>query len=155
MTSFNSDDGCLLLNVPSGIIKTPDWLKNLSIEEGFSEKNEYHVTVIGKNLAEKIAGLNLSGEVRALAGRVNWTVEFLSRYIELAKDDADGIHRQSIIQLVSVPQFKTFFEDLEALIKQPIPRPPEHVTLYTKNYSRGIGLYGIDDLKRYTVRALL
>ncbi len=152
--SHNSEGGSMLLDVPLNLIDTPEWLRDLAKHEGYKAKDEYHVTIIGLHLAQIIKNANKDNLVKSLIENTDWTIEVLNQYVELAKDDDAGIHRQSIICIVEVPQMSDFFQELEGIIGTKIKIPPAHVTLYTKNYDRGIGLYSGNDLLRFRVRDL-
>jgi hypothetical protein len=153
-SSENSEDGTFLLDVPINTFDVPGWLVVKAKHEGFKAKLEYHVTVIGLDLAMMIRECNFEDEVCSLINTFSWTFKTLDRYIELAKDDDNNIHRQSIICMVEVPELNVFFKKLEDLTKFVINRPPAHITLFTKNYDRGIGLYSADDLNQYKVKEL-
>ncbi|MES2630366.1 MAG: hypothetical protein V4611_00195 [Patescibacteria group bacterium] len=149
-----ADEANLLLDVPMNLLNIPASLVNKSMEEGYRPKDEYHITIIGRDLAEQIITLGLNEDIKKLIDATSWSIEFKPRYIELAKDDDEGIHRQSIIQIVFVPQAAHFYDKLESIMNLPISRPPEHITLFTKNYDKGIGLYSEDDLNSFKVREL-
>ena len=152
--SQTSEEGCLLLDVPLDLIQIPKWLNELSASKGFKAKDEYHVTVIGVDLAELIEKQRKTDRIKSLINSFNWTIEVGNRYIELAKDDKDGIHRQSIICIVKIPELATFYDQLTDILGDKIKTPPAHVTLYTKNYDRGIGIYSENDLQTFKVSDL-
>lgn len=152
--SPNSESGSLLLDIPLNVITIPKWLRDHANKDGYKTKDEYHVTIIGLDLAQIIQSADKESLVDSLIRNTRWTVEILNRYIELAKDDDNGIHRQSIICTVDVPQMANFYKELDKILELETKMPPAHVTLYTKNYDRGIGLYNYDDLLRFKVRDL-
>lgn len=152
--SSKSEDGSFLLDVPVEIIEIPSWLNDLSNKQRYKPKEEYHVTVIGLDMATTIHTLGKTNDVQALISRFSWTIELSTHYTELAKDDENGIHRQSIILRVRVPELVQFYAELEKILQIKFSIGPAHVTLYTKNYDRGIGLYSADDLSRFKVRDL-
>lgn len=154
ISSENSENGSFLLDVPVNIVDVPSWLMEKAKHEGFKAKLEYHVTVIGLDLASMITESGLEDEVRSLIDSFSWTLKITDNYIELAKDDDNNIHRQSIICIVEVPELNLFFKILEELTEFVIDRPPAHITLFTKNYDRGIGLYSVNDLNRFKVKEL-
>jgi hypothetical protein len=152
--SSRSDKGNFLLDVPKDLINIPSWLKDKCLTDGFKEKSEYHVTVIARTLADTIVDLGISDQINTVIQGYNWSIELTDTYLEIAKDSDYGVHRQSIIQLVDVPELDAFFDSLEEMVKSPVARPPAHVTIFTKNYDRGIGIYSQDDLDRYMIRKL-
>ena len=150
----NSENGSLLLDVPLHFIQIPAWLGVLSKTLGYKPKEEYHVTVIGLDLADLIQNSGKANEVASLIDGYSWTFEASNKYIELAKDDENNVHRQSIICPVEVPELTQFYEELTSILDINVIRPPTHVTLCTKNYDRGIGLYSESDLRKFKVRDL-
>lgn len=154
VASEKGEEGNLLLDVPLELVAIPTWLASESQALGFKQKDEYHVTVIGVGLSERIRDLGKTEAVAELIGTYVWSVEISNQYIELAKDDDDDIHRQSIICMVEVPQLAAFYEELSNHTNTTLSAPPAHITLYTKNYDRGIGVYNQDDLMRLKVRDL-
>jgi len=153
--SKNSENGSLLLDVPRELVQIPEWLSVFGTTSGFKLKDEYHVTVIGLELAEYIQKHGKNSQVESLIDDFAWTIEISNDYAELAKDDENGIHRQSIICFVKIPELTQFYKDLINIIEMSINYPPTHITLYTKNYDRGIGLYSQSDLTKFKVRDLL
>ena len=149
-----TDKNMFLLDIPSVTFEIPAWLQKKAHTAEYDNKSEYHVTIIGKKIAAKIGELQAVSAIHALAEQYEWDVQGTDTYIELAQIDENGLHRQSIIQLVSVPAFEPFFDEVEKILLQPIDRPPAHITLFTKNYDRGIGVYSQEDLARFTVRHL-
>lgn len=154
ISSQNSENGSFLLDIPLNIVGIPGWLVTKANLENFKAKSEYHVTVIGLDLASKIKELGLNEKVRSLINSFEWSVSFTDTYIELAKSDENNIYRQSIIRMVKVPELNLFINKLEDLTGFTIDIPPTHITLYTKNYDRGIGLYSMDDLNQYKIKEL-
>jgi len=148
-----SDVGSLLLDVPKDYVLIPEWLQELSVTEEYDRKKEYHITVIGDTLAKKIAEAGLTETVNAMIEHKTWNMEQLGTYVELAKN-RDGINRRSIIQLISAPEVILFIEDLASMLGQSIKSPVPHLTLYTKNYDRGIGIYNEDDLLRFAIKEI-
>lgn len=149
-----TDKNTFLLDIPSLTFEIPAWLQKKAQAAEYDNKSEYHVTIIGKKIAAKIGELQAVSAIQALAKQYEWDMQGTDTYIELAQTDESGLHRQSIIQLVSVPAFEPFFDEVEKILLQPIDRPPAHITLFTKNYDRGIGVYSQEDLTRFTVRHL-
>lgn len=147
-----STGGTFLLDVPLSLGEPSREVQVYANQVGFKRKTEYHVTVVGIDLAETIKELDKTNEVEQLIEAQSWMVELTDIYAELAKDDEFGVHRQSIIRLVNLLELSEFTQKLEALVKFPVSVPPAHITLYTKNYDRGIGVYSDADLERLKVR---
>lgn len=145
------EGGTYLLDVPRGLVSIPRSLADAAESEGFQAKNEYHVTVIGSDLAHRIRDKHAECPTLDLVNSFSWTFEPLVQYIELAKDDSNGVHRQSIIQLVTVPKLDQFFTELSVVVGAKLTPPPAHITLFTKNHDRGIGVYSREDLLQYKV----
>jgi DNA polymerase/3'-5' exonuclease PolX len=155
LPSAVANPGNLLLDVPSDSFVIPQWLLDYSVENGYEEKHEYHITVIGKATTEVISQIGRQGVVAGLVEAFSWNATLLDEYIELEKLDEEGVQRYSIVQMAELKELDDFYQRLQLITDTEFKVPPPHVTLFTKNYARGIGLASQEDIERYSVRALV
>lgn len=159
----------ILLDVPKD---KPDlkMVASFAAEHGLSVKDEFHVTLVGGKASIRITealqksseSLQLREKIKALIEGVDWEVIFKPTfyYLRRAYHDPDLVDpqktipeiRETVIQLVEVPQLLDFYERLNALlqIEEPIQSLP-HVTIFSNSSrpdkkQRGIGIYSSDDL---------
>lgn len=137
--------------------------------EPFEPKAEFHVTLIGK----RVAGPLLEKAAREAAVEtlleqafqaIDWSYEqtgpvhFLSRTRK--RSDASGKIRpsidKSIVLGLKMPGMAEFYEALKSLelIDSGAPVPPPHITLYTCNYPRGIGVSSAEVLDELSEKIL-
>jgi hypothetical protein len=126
----------------------------------FERKAEYHVTVIGSVLGSYLlqaieAGSLVEARVAELYEREEWRCLPLPRFLLLSRARRDGAGDEaSVIQLLELPGMARFYAALRRLLPagQRIPTPPPHITLYTRNGARGIGLRSHAVLRELSVR---
>lgn len=124
----------------------------------FSAKAEYHITLVGSDLAASIAA-SLGGRdrlIELLADVGGWSpcrYRLLDEYVHVRKVEGE-LTNESIIVMAEVEQAAEFYDALERLTANTLPRPPLHVTLYTFGDERGIGLPILEALKQRTVSRL-
>lgn len=124
----------------------------------FSPKAEYHITLIGSDLAASIAALpegrgRLIELLAEVSGWRPWRYRLLDEYVHVRKVEGE-LTNESIVVMAEVEQAAEFHDALEQLAASPLPRPPLHVTLYTCGDERGIGLPTLESLKQRTVSRL-
>lgn len=141
-----------------GIIIEADGLNH----EGkhFDPKEEFHVTIVGFKTGGLIkkaikADDTVADKIDALIANIDWKVSALSEKLHLSKDTTvnvkgggeETVHRESIIQMVSVSGLEEFYEKLNDILGSSLETPPAHVTLYTHGDKTGIGVYSQADLE--------
>lgn len=169
--TFNQNRCEVLINVSSD--KTGVHLVEVfAVEHNLLPKNEFHVTLVGGKTSLKIVEIlgKLSEEEREekikqitdLAENVDRQIIFMNKFYYLNRqyndpdpnDPAKTIPevRETIIQLVDVPQLREFYDKLKDLLglTEPIESLP-HVTIYSNSTredkkQRGIGIYSNEDL---------
>lgn len=149
-------EGTLLLAIPASGLEPPGTPVRLP-EGEFLPKTELHVTVIGREPGARLqrAGVTMD-TVRRHARRVTWTVHPRDAFWLIEAPPKPGYveTRRSIIQLVDVPGLETFLDALGESCGIRLPVPPAHVTWFTQNWSRGIGLDSEDEFRERRVRRL-
>lgn len=149
--------GRILLPLPPGDFGTYSPVVEIA-GRTFDPKAEYHITVVGSDLAASIAALP-EGRGRILeflaevSGWPPWRYRVLDEYVHVRKVEGE-LTSESIIVMAEVEQAAEFYDALERLAATPLPRPPLHVTLYTFGDERGIGLPTLEALKQRTVSRL-
>jgi hypothetical protein len=163
----------MLYALESGVVTLPinkDRLTNLPhmlavSDRLFSIKSEFHITIIGSKLGQKL--LRSIGEMEyqdclsQIAAEIDWQWTFDEKYYHVIKpqrelsdteeETFEVIQSESIIQLVVLPGIDRFYQRLSSLLrKQPIS-PPAHVTLYVYGNLRGIGIADREVLDQYAV----
>ena len=135
-------------------------------------KNEYHVTLLGGKassfISEKIKKLPNADEtvfrerVERLMREFSWNFEYTNTYYYLRREynDPDPVDvnktipeiRETIIQLVDVPDLRVLHQSLEELcgMENEIEALP-HITIFSNSTredkkQRGIGIYSEEDL---------
>jgi hypothetical protein len=151
--------GRLLLGVPAVSIDIPPVVESYAQYAGFKPKDEYHATVIGKRTQEWLLAEGVLDEAVELLENVpQWNIVSLGDILLLRNietvDNGEQVVEESIIQLVTLPGLDAFYNQLRAATDLDIPTPPAHITLFTKNADRGIGLYSNTQLTDYIVKKL-
>ena len=117
----------------------------------FVPKQEAHVTVFGSELGtillqQFIQHPELEQGVHDAFESTDWSYQKTSDLRHLARTkagpNADDITEESIIMLIKMEGMSIFYRKLKelGLIDDDYPVPPPHVTLYTRNIDRGIGV---------------
>ena len=151
--------GRLLLGLPKTNLEIPFAIQSYASQVGFKSKDEYHVTVVGKKTQERLLTEGALNDVVDLLemGR-QWYIVSLDNILLLRNIEIDdGGHQvieESIIQLATMPELDALYDEIRQITHLDIPTPPAHITLFTKNADRGIGLYSKEQLAKYTVKKL-
>lgn len=172
---FNKEAITLVLSVNPDITHL-DRLQNLAEKYGLFRKEEFHITLIGRETGEIIKeNLNkYSGEerdrflleIQKLAQNFNWSCIFRDEYYFISKEyadiDRDNVveRRQSYIQLIELLDLKKFYERLNQLLHLDLDVPFPHVTLFTTSTHedkklRGIGIYSREQFESLTPQKLI
>ncbi|MDO8523177.1 MAG: hypothetical protein Q7S12_02740 [bacterium] len=165
--SYNEEAATLLLDIYPDQ-KTFSWLKTRAAKEGLFEKNEFHVTVIGRETGEiilaKLDELAPEEKERALkdinrlSSQFTWSFSQKPEYYYISKDYPSGEdtseteERKSYIQITDLPDLTEFYKELNSMLGLSLEIPFSHITLFTtstleKNKLRGIGIYSESQFK--------
>ena len=152
--------GRLLLEVPAGLIDVPFAITRYADRNEFTSKEEYHVTVVGKKTQERLLAEGMLDKVSELLEQTpQWSVVSLDDILLLRNfetdDSGDQVIEESIIQLVTLSGLNAIYDEIRETTGLSISTPPAHITLFTKNADRGIGLYSNEQLTEYTVKKLV
>ncbi len=146
-------------------------LQTAAESNGLTEKDEFHITVIGfKGGAEIKKSLKALGEperaekiqqLQALIDSTDWRFASEPLQYRIAKDypadpkkpGTEPEHRESFIQIINVPALENFYSQLNALFGTAIECPPAHITMFTggnvpENAKQGIGINTAADLEK-------
>lgn len=128
--------------------------------DGFDlrRKRELHATIVGHALGARVrdrmaADAHLrDGVAKAIAG-VDWQWQRCRSWALLEKREGERA-RQSLVEQLRMPAMAAFHRQLGALLGETLPVPPPHVTLYTSDGAKGIGLPDASTLERLCLRAV-
>lgn len=156
--TFDREALTLLLHIE----KTKHDLGNLPYfaeQNGFKEKSEYHITILGFKTGEKIQQAlehltdqqkeETISEIQSLVDATDWSYSLKPEKYHVTKhypkkDDQIENKRESYIQMVGVSGIDDFFKKLNELLNTSIEVQPAHITLYTsgneEHATRGIGI---------------
>lgn len=165
-----NDKNEILVDIPPHLLGL-DLMKASADAHQLALKQEFHITMLGGKASKRITEIlenspeyaQERGAIQELAEGMNFQFEFQPRffYLRRAYNDPNPIDpqktipetRETIIQLVVVPQMHDFQEKLRNLVgmEEEIEALP-HVTLYSTSSredkkQRGIGIYSIQDLE--------
>ena len=170
---FDEQSKTLLIPVSKRDISHIQFLEDFVSANGFQEKNEFHITIVGFDAARKIIK-NIShlprvdqekifAKIQNSAKNLDWSFVFKNDIYHLkkiyqSKDKGEEV-RESIIRMVDVPALPSFYKELVALTGVELNNPPAHITLYAKstieeNQLAGIGVTSAVDLKTYFVKQI-
>lgn len=142
---------------------------------GLSEKEEFHLTVIGRRTGEEISELLKSldpeehdarlARFQELCISYHPEITWGREYYFIKKDFTAPGHtvrdiRESVIELVEIGGLDEFYRELFEIIPIPFDTPFPHVTLYTastradKNL-RGIGIYSEKEFREMDPERIL
>lgn len=148
---FSEKNNTLVLGVDK---KSFDFsnIKALAAENGFAEKDELHITVLGfkngdtiKKLLKKMSPEERDAkmnEIRALVDTTDWKFVPEDQQYHIAKEYPKDKNaevpdqRETYIQMIQLPAMKEFYDKLNALLGEKLEKklepPPPHITLFTK-----------------------
>lgn len=162
--NFSYDKCSLLLNVDAEDLLT-DTFESFAQINNLNKKEEFHITIIGRetgeNILEMVSSLPvddkkiLLAKIDNLSREFDWSYTPNDEYYEISKkyDTADGEEiRRSLIQIIEIPDLKAFYENLNILLGTDFKLPLPHVTLFTTSSIetmrlRGIGLYSVEQFQ--------
>jgi hypothetical protein len=151
----NDHDGYYSIDVSPALLTIPKRILEFADNTDFTQKNEFHITVMGGKIIPLIEGAKASGEFDELLDEVKeWIMTPQNKYYLMAKKDTDGNIKQSIIQRVDMPAIEEFYGKLAKETILDVESPPPHITLFTKYSENGIALYSQDDFDNYLIRQI-
>lgn len=125
--------------------------------KAFVPKQEAHITIFGSEvgtslLQQFIENPELEDKVHQAFESTDWSYQQTSDLLHLARTRpglaTNNLTEETIIMLVKMDGMAIFYRKLKdlGLIDSNHPVPPPHVTLYTRNIDRGIGVDSDDEL---------
>lgn len=157
---LNEEKYTLLLGINKSSINL-EHVRDIASKNGFKEKEEFHITVIGfKNGGEIKKILELMPpnkksyilyEIKEIMNSIDWSFDFKPEIYHISKEytfidyknnNAKKIeNRESYVQMLSMSGIKIFYEKLNYLLDTNFEAPPAHMTLFTGGDSdMGIGI---------------
>lgn len=113
----------------------------------FAPKDELHITLVGRALGRELAhalGRRLDAATRPAFEALDWTHEPSGERLLIEKPGTTDAGERgtvaSVIECVELPALSFYYRWLGELLGRQLPVPPPHVTLYTFNKARGIGI---------------
>jgi hypothetical protein len=132
-----------------------DGLRDRAIRDGFTEKSEFHVTIIGFKLANLIKKAvkkdpALLERIQSIVRNSHFQIKLRPEVFSIEKEYPDEGLRRSYVQMIDVDGLDEFYRQLgEAMdLDSPIAPPPSHITLFTKGSSQGIGINSVEDFQK-------
>ena len=127
----------------------------------FKPKREAHITVfgssVGRALRQQIARKpEIEKQLSLAFENTDWSYKKTTDLRRLARactgQSAADATEESIIILLEMEGLTSFYENLKTLhlIDSDLPVPPPHVTLYTLNCDKGIGVHSQQELSELT-----
>jgi len=157
---LNEEKYTLLLGINKSSINL-EHIRDIAFKNGFKEKEEFHITVIGfknggeiKNLLETISQNKkeyIIYEIKEIMNSIDWSFDIKSEIYHISKaytfvdyknNNVKKIeNRKSYVQMLSMSGIKIFYEKLNYLLDTNFEAPPAHITLFTGGDSNmGIGI---------------
>ena len=139
--------GTVILPVPGN--RWPARRKPLALHGcRFRPKRELHVTLVGKALGARLkaamnAGALTEEDLASAFALQTWRCVRNGRCVRLRKAAAPGTTEaaiESVIERIALPAMAGFHDALGRLLRESLPVPPAHVTLYTHGDDEGIGV---------------
>lgn len=144
---FDEQKYTLLLNVDKNQLDL-NYLQKMAAQNGFDEKKEFHITVIGFKNGEEIKKVlqtfskedqeNIIYQIKSLANNMDWGFELSPEKYHISKEK-----RESYIQMVNMPDVKNFYNKLNEILGTHLEAQPSHITLYTRGDDRERAKMGI------------
>jgi hypothetical protein len=131
---------------PVEIDGLPDEIE--ALDRRWRRKVEFHMTVIGAARIEEVARQHPAVPdrvARVLDGRGVGPIYVTRELRRVHHPDEPGF--ETIVVMVDWPALAGVYRDLSAELGGDLARPPAHVTLYSTDPERGIGLNDDDQLR--------
>jgi hypothetical protein len=148
-----SDDNTLVLPVDAAPPASPLTLDG----RDFQPKGELHVTLVGRALGEELR--HVLGERREVATRpafeaLDWSFERSGVGLLIEKSGSAGdqgrVAGATVIEPVELPALDFYYHWLGGLLGRELAVPPAHITLYTLDGARGIGIPTVRSLRAWS-----
>jgi hypothetical protein len=146
-----SDENTLLLPVDDA---PPARTLTLGGRE-FAPKDELHVTLVGRALGDELR--HVLGERRDAATRpafeaLDWSYRRSGRGVLVERPGAgDGMRATAtVIEPIEMPALDFYYRWLGSLLGRELAVPPAHITLYTLDGARGIGIPSMRSLRTWS-----
>jgi hypothetical protein len=107
----------------------------------WQRKVEFHMTVIGAARIEEVAGNDrtfIDRTARVLEGRSVGPIYVTAEVRRVRHPDEPGF--ETIVVMVECPALAGVYRDLSSELGAELTPPPAHVTLYSTDSARGIGI---------------
>jgi|GEM_PF-920990 hypothetical protein len=170
--AYNEGSGTLLLSLGEEAAGAEE-IRPAAEQNGFEEKNEFHITVVGfRNAAEirkalkKFSSLERQEKIDAIGALIkdtDWKFVPEARAFRIAKEYKNPDpkhkgaevteHRESYIRMVHLPAMERFYGELSNILGADIRPQPPHITLFTAGTDKekakgGIGINTKEELKK-------
>jgi len=148
---FDAKSGTILLGLGGKEKVNPALIDDLE-SQGFSPKEELHMTVIGFKQGKEIKQLlkqnpDLLEQIQKLIAETEWGIAPSGERYAMSKQyDNEEQPRESIIEMVTCEGGRDFIAKLNALTGLNLEEQPPHVTLATKGSPSGIGVNTAQDI---------
>ena len=117
----------------------------------FKAKQELHITILGSSLGNMLLDQisrspDIEHQLHEVFEHIDWTYRTTNEYRHLSREVLDQnnelMTEETIILLVDIRGMRDFYSELKSmkLIPDNQPVPPAHITLYTCNCDKGIGI---------------
>ncbi|MDB5254442.1 MAG: hypothetical protein JWL80_508 [Parcubacteria group bacterium] len=161
---INESKFSILLSLSAESLQIPEYVVTYAQKSHFLKKEELHITLIGYSVGAKLSthfeskGIpkeEALHQVKSIAESINWNIEAKDEFYHLLKNYSSKTgkeKRETIIQMVDVPEIKDFVTRLQEYAQINLEVPPAHVTLFGKSTDKesalsGIGVNSDEDLR--------
>jgi hypothetical protein len=150
-----SDENTLVLPVEASPPAAPLKLDG----RDFRPKDELHVTLVGRALGEELR--HVLGDRRDAATRpafeaLDWSFQRSGRGLLIEKPGSAGdggrVAKATVIEPIELPALDFYYRWLGGLLGRELPVPPAHITVYTLDGARGIGIPTVRSLRAWSRR---
>ncbi|MEK7194289.1 MAG: hypothetical protein AAB660_01190 [Patescibacteria group bacterium] len=164
---FDKQKGTLLLSLSVKDTEIPKFVEKNAKEQGLIKKDEFHITVFGFGLGQKIIKKlselyknetdEVLNSIEKLANETKWNISFLTEVYKIRKKynpkDGGEEERESYILMIKLDGLAKFIDIACTKLNMHLDVPPAHITLYSKstvkeNMGAGIGISSAEDFKK-------
>lgn len=168
---FDEEKGTLILSVGEALFDLREIADKVE-RNGFVRKDEFHITIFGFKAARAVKdalGKSPRTEIEPLIQNTNWEFSLRPEWYYVSKHYTMpyfekgmvrlGEKRESLIQMVSMPGAKQFYDRLNELLGTHFTLPPLHITLYTRGDNSetskiGIAIESDEDFSKLNPQAI-
>lgn len=120
----------------------------------FQPKEEVHITIFGSRLSKELAEAMaddpaLGRRLQAAVRETDWSYQLHDEWYHVV----DG-EEETIIRMAGVPPLADFYRRVQRMSGVEISARPTHVTLYTYNSPKGIGIATEEEFRQLVVGEL-